>query len=58
MFLNVSKSVGNGVEGVKTIEIGGGLQAQELIDKLMAISDDVERHMYETFQYIVKAKKD
>ncbi len=31
--------------------------ADKLIDKLMSLGSGVERHMYTTFQYLVKAKK-
>ncbi len=30
---------------------------KELIRKLMKISENVEEHMYTTFQYLVKARK-
>ena len=44
------------VEEVKTTSIVLTEEQEELKKKLLEISKNVEMHMYDTFQYIVKAK--
>lgn len=46
------------VEEVKTTSIALTAEQEELKKKLLEISNNVEMHMYDTYQYIVKAKND
>ena len=45
------------VEEVKTTSIVLTEEQEELKKRLMEISHNVDMHMYDTYQYIVKARK-
>ncbi len=45
------------IEEMKTATVALEKKEEELIQKLMKISENVEEHMYSTFQYLVKARK-
>ncbi len=45
------------IEEMKTTTVMLNEDDKELIRKLMKISENVEEHMYTTFQYLVKARK-